>query len=73
MQKRIPLETGCIYYIRFIRSDLILHMPMEAFKVKEELKYSYVVAEVNLDNQCLVIRQNNEIVQMFKYRTAVDW
>jgi hypothetical protein len=73
LQKRIPLETGCIYFIRFIRSDLLLRLPTESFKLKDELKYSYVVAEVNLDNQCLVIRQNNEIVQQFEYRTPVDW
>jgi hypothetical protein len=73
LQKRIPLESGCVYFIRFIRSDLRLQLPMESFKVKEELKYSYVVAEVNIDNQCLAIRQNNEIVHLFDYRTPVDW
>jgi len=73
LQKRIPLETGCIYFIRFIRSDLLLHLPTESFSVKPQLKYSYVVAEVNIDNQCLVIRQNNEIVQVFDYHTPVDW
>jgi len=71
--KKIPLETGCVYFIRFIRSDLLLRLPMESFKVKKELLYSYVVAEVNIDNQCLVIRQNNEIIQQFEYRTPVDW
>lgn len=73
LQKKIPLETGCVYFIRFIRSDLKLQLPSESFKVKEELKYSYVVAEENIDCQCLVLRQNNEIVQLFDYRTPVDW
>jgi len=73
LQNKIPLETGCVYFIRFIRSDLLLQLPMETFKVKEELKYSYVVAEVNLDNQCLVIKQNHEIIQTFNYHTPVDW
>lgn len=71
--KRIPLETGCVYFIRFIRSDLLLHLPTESFPVKEGLKYSYVVAEVNIDNQCLAIRQNDEIVQVLEYRTPADW
>lgn len=71
--QRIPLETGCVYFIRFIRSDLLVRLPTESFKVKEKLKYSYVVAEVNIDKQCLVIRQNNEIVQTFIYKTPVDW
>lgn len=73
LQNKIPLETGCVYYIRFIRSDLKLQLPTESFKVKEELKYSYVVAEVNIDNQCLAVRQNNEIIQIFEYRTPVEW
>ena len=71
--KRIPLEKGCVYFIRFIRSDLLVRLPTESFKVKEELKYSYVVAEVNIDNQCLILRQNNDIVQTFRYKTPVDW
>lgn len=71
--KKIPLETGSIYFIRFIRSDLRLRLPTESFKVKETLKYSYVVAEVNIDNQCLIVRQDNKIIQLFPYRTPVDW
>lgn len=73
LQKIIPLETGCVYFIRFIRSDLLLRLPTESFKVKESLKYSYVVAEVNIDNQCLIVRQNHEIIQQFDYRTPIDW
>ncbi|MFH1004338.1 MAG: integrase, partial [Bacteroidota bacterium] len=71
--EKIPLEEGCIYFIRFIRSDLKLHLPNESFDVKPDLKYSYVTAEVNIDTQTLMIRQNNEIVQYFPYTTAVDW
>jgi len=37
------------------------------------LMYSYVVAEVNIDNQCLVVRQNREIKMIFPYITPVDW
>jgi len=71
--KKIPLETGVIYFIRFIRSDLLLHLPTEHFKMDESLKYSYVVAEVNIDRQSLIIRQNNEIKHIFPYHTPVDW
>jgi len=71
--KKIPLETGVVYFIRFIRSDLQLHLPTEHFKVDESLKYSYVVAEVNIDRQSLIIRQNNEIIHTFPYQTLVDW
>lgn len=64
---KIPLTKGSIYFIRFIRSDLKLYLPNEEFVVKAELKYSYVVAEINVYNQNLVVRQNNEIIQVFEY------
>ena len=71
---KIPLTKGCIYYIRFIRSDLKLYLPNESFTLKPELKYSYVVAEINIENHSLVIRQNNKIIQVFNYPIdAVAW
>jgi len=72
-QPRIPLRHGCVYFVRFIRSDLKLQINTETFVVKPALKYSYVVAEVNIDNHCIVIRQNNEIIQVFDYPIPVDW
>ena len=69
----IPLVNGVIYFIRFIRSDLKLSLPTECFKVDESLKYSYVIAEINLDTQSLIIRQNLEIKHVFPYRTPIDW
>jgi len=71
--KRIPLETGVIYFIRYIRSDLKLQLITESFKVDQSLKYSYVVVEVNLDTQSLIVRQNFEIKHVFPYQTPVDW
>jgi hypothetical protein len=71
---KIPLTKGCIYYIRFIRSDLKLYLPSEIFVVRPELKYSYVIAEINIHNHSLIIRQNDEIKQVFPYAiTAIDW
>lgn len=71
---KIPLTTGCVYFIRYIRSDLKLLMPGEVFMMLPALKYSYVVAEVNIDNHSLVIRQNDEIKQVFSYTIeAIDW
>lgn len=71
---KIPLTEGCIYYIRFIRSDLKLYLPNEVFVVKYTLKYSYIVAEINIHNHSLIIRQNNEIVQVFPFDiSAIDW
>jgi len=71
---KIPLTKGSVYYIRFIRSDLKLYLPNEIFAVNQELKYSYVVAEINIHNHSLIIRQNDEIKQVFSYPiTAIDW
>ena len=70
----IPLNKGCIYFIRFIRSDLKLNLINEIFIVKDNLKYSYVVAEINIENHSLVIRQNDEIIQTFPYDiSAINW
>lgn len=71
---KIPLTQGCVYYIRFIRSDLKLYLPNEVFVVKDTLKYSYIVAEINIHNHSLIIRQNYEIIQVFPYDiSAIDW
>jgi hypothetical protein len=71
--KKIPLETGIIYFIRFIRSDLQLKLITESFKVNDSLKYYYVVAEINIDNQCLNVRIDDQIIHTFEYKTPVDW
>ena len=67
----IPLTEGNIYYIRFIRSDLKLHLANEVFIMKPELIYSYVVAIINIENQLLIIRQQNEIKQIIRYRLTI--
>lgn len=72
-QNKIPLIEGAVYFIRFIRSDLILWINSEKLKVDPALKYAYVVAEVNIDGQCIFIRQNGQIAQIIDYPTPVDW
>lgn len=73
LSSKIPLETGVVYYVRFIRGDALLKLNAETFKVNENLCYSYVVAEVNIDTQSLAIRRDGEIVQTFPFYTPVDW
>lgn len=73
LEKRIPLEEGSIYFVRFIRSDCKLHLPTESFRVDQNLKYSYVVAEISVENHCLFVQQNNKVIQTFEYRMPVDW
>jgi len=73
LREKIPLMEGCIYFIRFIRSDLRLYLPNESFRLPTELKYSYVVAEINIVNHSLIVRQNGEIKKIFSYTMPVDW
>lgn len=73
LERRIPLEEGSIYFVRFIRSDCKLHLPTESFRVDQNLKYSYVVAEISVENHCLIVQQNNKVIQTFEYRMPVDW
>lgn len=74
MKVKIKLTRGCIYFIRYIRSDLKLYLPNESFIVNDDLKYSYVVAEINIENHCLNIRQNEELKQIFPFKiSAIDW
>jgi len=73
LEQKIPLEEGSIYFIRFIRSDCKLHLPTESFTVHNSLKYSYVVAEISVENHCLLLQQNNEVVQTIEYTMPVDW
>jgi transposase InsO family protein len=73
LEQRIPLEEGSIYFIRFIRSDCKLHLPTESFRVDKSLKYSYVIAEISVENHCLFIRQDRRIVQTMEYIMPADW
>ena len=73
LEQRIPLEEGSIYFVRYIRSDCKLHLPNESFRVDQNLKYSYVVAEISVENHCLFIKQNNKVIQTFDYLMPVDW
>ena len=70
----IPLYQGSVYFVRYIRSDLKLKLPNEVFTVNQNLKYSYVVAEINIEIQSLIIWQNRETIQVFPYELpAIEW
>ncbi|HMG16483.1 MAG TPA: integrase core domain-containing protein [Saprospiraceae bacterium] len=73
LEKSIPLLKGCIYYIRYIRSDSKLYLPNESFLLDIKLIYSYVIAQINIDCQSLVIWQNHEIRQVIAYEMPKDW
>ncbi len=56
------------FYIRFIRSDLKLHLANEVFIMKPELK---TVMQINIENQLLIIRQNDEIKEILHYPMTI--
>jgi len=73
LDQRIPLAEGNIYFVRFIRSDCKLHLPTESFPVGKRLKYSYVVAQIRVENHCIFMQQDNKVIQTIEYIMPVDW
>jgi hypothetical protein len=71
LTQRIFVEEGRLLFIRFIRSDLKLHLLNATFIVKPLLKYSYVVAEVILEQYVPVVRQNTTIHHIFPFPMAL--
>lgn len=67
LNAKIPVEEGSLIFIRFIRSDLKLHILDAVFIVNEELKYSYVMAEIILDKFVLVVSRNHIIFHYFPF------
>lgn len=73
LDQRIPLKEGDIYFVRFIRSDQKLHLPTESFPVDKNLTYSYVVAQISVENHCIFLQQDNKVIQTIEYTMPVDW
>lgn len=69
----IPLESGEIVLIRFIRSDRRLNIFSEIFQVKHELVYHYVEAIISVEGQSLSVYSDRRLVQRFPYYVPVDW
>ena len=63
---RIP--DGNIIVIRFIRSDRLLDVFGEKFKVSKTLVYSYVKAIIVTEISSLQVYLGNELVQQFQYQ-----
>lgn len=71
--ERPLLEGGSLLFVRFIRSDLLISILGSTFKLKKQLMYSYVVAEVVIENHVLLIRQDGQIHHKFAFTMNVDW
>ena len=67
LTQKIFIQEGRLIFIRFIRSDMKLHLLNETFIVKPFLKYSYVVVEIILEDFILVVKQNCTIHHIFPF------
>jgi len=66
------LVDGSVIFIRFIRSDRKLTILGTGFTVKQELVYTYVVAEIVIDQHVLLIKQDGIIHHVFPFAMPVD-
>jgi hypothetical protein len=68
----IPLAEGSVIFIRFIRSDRKLTILRSGFTLKKELVYTYVVAEIVVDQHVLLIKQDGIIHHVFPFVMPVE-
>ena len=73
IEKPILLDTGLIFFVRFVRSDLKVNIFNSEFIVNKKLMYSYIIAEIIIDIHCLLIKQDNKIHHIFTFIMPVDW
>ena len=66
------VPDGNIILIRFIRSNRILDIFGEKFKVSKNLVYSYVKAVIVTSIHTLQIYLGDELVDSFEYRLSLD-
>jgi len=72
LEDPIPLIEGSVIFIRFIRSDRKLTILRTIFTVKKELVYTYVIAEIIVDQHVLLIKQDGIIHHVFPFVMPVD-
>lgn len=72
LEDPIPLVDGSVIFIRLIRSDRSLTILRTSFTVKKELVYTYVVAELVLDQHVLLVKQDGFIHHVFPFVMPVD-
>ncbi|MDE3247041.1 MAG: DDE-type integrase/transposase/recombinase [Bacteroidota bacterium] len=66
--KPLPLRQGKIILVRFIRSDLILDVFGERFLMPKRLEYSYILALIDIETQCLMAMRDNKIEWQTHYQ-----
>jgi len=69
LQRPLPKPThGRYHLVRFIRSDGLLDIFTEKFKMPPETQHEYVQATVDVDKQRLLIRKDGQIVDELNYK-----
>jgi hypothetical protein len=72
LDDHIPLIGGSVIFIRLIRSDRKLNILRTSFTVKKELVYSYVVAEILIEQHVLQVKQDGIIHHVFPFKMPVE-
>lgn len=72
LEDPIPLVDGSVIFIRFIRSDRRLTILRSGFTLKKELVYTYVIAEIVVDQHVLLVMQDGKIHHVFPFVMPVD-
>lgn len=73
LEDPIPLVSGSVIFIRFIRSDRRLQILGTIFTVKQQLVYTYVIAEIVIEQHVLLVKQDGIIHHIFLFAMPVDW
>jgi hypothetical protein len=72
LEDPIPLVEGNVIFIRFVRSDRSLQILGSRFIVKQQLVYTYVIAEIIIEQHVLVVKQDDIIHHIFPFAMPVD-
>jgi len=72
LEDPIPLVGGSVIFIRFIRSDRKLTILRTSYTLKKELVYTYVIAEIVVDQHVLLVKQDGIIHHLFPFAMSVD-
>ena len=67
------IPDGNIILIRFIRSDRVLNIFGEKFKVSKDLVYSYVKAVIVTEIQRLQLYLGNDLVDTINYQLTTEY
>ncbi len=72
LEDPIPVIDGSVIFIRFIRSDRRLTILRTSFTLKQELIYTYIIAEIVVSQHVLLIKQDGIIHHVFPFEMSVD-